>query len=234
MAPSSGDRRNQMAFVLAFPADKDGCIDVTRRYASHMGKSLRLRERELTRREKEAGMQSWWEPFYQRIRRKRWGDLEEREQQDLENLKAQEPMPTSIQAFNNHPLYALERHLKKFEVIYPQEPVLGHIKGEKIFPRSCVKPVHTAETWMKQGKVIKDGEQPIKHVNARAVTAEKKRAQELARLEGETLQVGCYGEWQTTPYVPPPVVDVSLSILTSNRETLMHVRLGQSTSKCIR
>ncbi|KAI9489463.1 hypothetical protein BDB00DRAFT_770608 [Zychaea mexicana] len=207
MEPSSGDRRNVTSIVLAFPADQDGCVDVTRRYTSNMGKAMRLREKELTKREKEGGFNSWWEGCYRIIQRKRWGKREEKEQDELENLNTGEPMPTSIGAFNNHPLYALERHLKKFEVLHPKEPVLGHIRGESIYPRSCVKPVHTAETWIKQGRVIKDGEQPVKRVNARAVTMERKRAQELAKQEGAPLQVACYGTWQTDVYKPPPVVD---------------------------
>ncbi|KAI8384523.1 uncharacterized protein BYT42DRAFT_562788 [Radiomyces spectabilis] len=207
MEPSSTDRRNIISYVLAFDADKDGCTDVTRRYSSRYSKAVKLRDRELTKREKEGGLQQWSDMLLNKIQRRKHGPREQREKQHLEAAETQEAMPTSIQGFNNHPVYALERHLKKFEVLHPKEPVLGHIKGEKIYPRSCVKPVHTAETWMKYGRVIGDGEQPIKRVNARAVTAEKKRMQELAKQEGETLQVGCYGEWQTVAYKPSPVVD---------------------------
>ncbi|KAG2218914.1 hypothetical protein INT45_007815 [Circinella minor] len=207
MQPGTGDRRNIMSIVLAFSSDLDGCIDVTRRYAANMAKSLRLREKELTKREKEGGFKSWWEGLYNVIQRKKWGRREMQEQDELEKLNTREPMPTSIGEFNNHPLYALERHLKKFEVLVSKDQVLGHIRGEAIYPRSSVKTVHTPETWMKQGRVIKDGEQPVKHVNARAVTMEKRRAQELAKQEGETLKVACYGEWQTEAYRPSPVVD---------------------------
>ncbi|KAI8143710.1 hypothetical protein BJV82DRAFT_609169 [Fennellomyces sp. T-0311] len=207
MQPGAGDRQNNMSIVLAFPSDRDGCVDVTRRYASNMAKAVRLRERELTKREKKGGFMSWWGGCYRIIQRKRWGPQEQKEQDELDKLNTREPMPTSIQAFNNHELYALERHLKKFEVLHPKKPVLGHIKGEAIYPRSCVKLVHTVESWMKRGRVIKGGEQPVKRVNARAVTLEKRRAQELAKQEGETLKVGCYGEWQTEVFKPPAVVD---------------------------
>ncbi|KAG0169141.1 hypothetical protein DFQ28_003884 [Apophysomyces sp. BC1034] len=207
MEPSSTDRRNILSYILAFGGDCDGCIDVTRRYATNMAKALKQRERELTKREKEGGMNKWSDILLGSIRQKRWGEREKQEEDEFQKLRSRDPMPTSIQAFNNHSLYALERHLKKFEVLHPLQPILGHIKGEKIYPRSSVKPVHTAESWMKRGRVIKDGEQPVKHVNARAMTVEKKRAQEIAKLEGQTLQVGCYGEWQTTAYKPPPVVD---------------------------
>ena len=212
MHPSSGDRQNTMSCVLAFDQGNHGkCVDVTRRYALSIAKARRLRERELTKREKEAGMRSWWDDFYQCIRQNENDERYAREQEEMDHMESKEPMPTSISAFNNHPLYALERHLKKFEVLHPREPVLGRIRNEMIYPRKCVKPVHTAETWMKHGRVIRDGEQPVKHVNARAVTTEKKRAQELAKQEGHILQVACYGEWQTESYKPPPVIDVSIS-----------------------
>lgn len=217
MHPSSGDKQNFLSCVLAFDQGNHGkCVDVTRRYALSIAKARRLRERELTKREKEAGMRSWWDGFYHRIRHDNNNNNDDderyaREQEEMERMESKEPMPTSISAFNNHPLYALERHLKKFEVLHPREPVLGRIRNEMIYPRSCVKPVHTAETWMKHGRVIRDGEQPVKRVNARAVTTEKKRAQELAKQEGHVLQVACYGEWQTENYTPPPVIDVSVT-----------------------
>ncbi|KAI9315767.1 hypothetical protein BX666DRAFT_2019811 [Dichotomocladium elegans] len=207
MQPSNGDRRINMSCVLSFFPDGDGCIDVTRRYTNNITKALRLRERELTKREKDAGMRSWWTLFYNCIQRKNWSRREIQEQEEMEKLETREPMPTSISAFNNHPLYALERHLKKFEVLHPKKPILGHIKGETIYPRSCVKMVHTPETWMKKGRVIRSGEEPMKYVNARAVTLEKKRIKELAKQEGHDLQVACYGEWQTEAFRPSPVIN---------------------------
>ncbi len=45
-------------------------------------------------------------------------------------------MPTTISMYKNHPLYVLERHCKKFEMIYPRHPVLGIVRGECVFPKS--------------------------------------------------------------------------------------------------
>ena len=62
-----------------------------------------------------------------------------------ENMKIQrdlvkKPMPSSIAEFKNHPLYALRRHLLKFEAIYPddQKP-LGMIKVCLKIPRIFIK-----------------------------------------------------------------------------------------------
>jgi xeroderma pigmentosum group C-complementing protein len=212
MEPPVSSKQNIISYVLAFDADCDGCVDVTRRYTSHWEKTNRLRGRELSKSEKEIGRRPWWDDFYETLRRRKAEERERDEENEFEVLDEKEPIPTSINRFNNHRLYALERHLKKFEILEPNATVLGKIKGENIYPRSAVQAVSTAETWLKQGRSIKDGEQPIKTVNARAVTLERKRAKEIARQEGEELQVGCYALWQTEKYKPQKVVDVSISL----------------------
>jgi len=73
---------------------------------------------------------------------------------------------------------------------------------------------------MRQGREIKEGEQPLKWVKVHAMTIAKKRAIEMADIEAEragaektaSLQ-GMYAEWQTKYYLPPPVKDVSYSPL---------------------
>ena len=52
--------------------------------------------------------------------------IHSREDQRMEKSMASAPMPTAVGAFKNHPLYALQRHLLKFEAIYPPDaPTLG-------------------------------------------------------------------------------------------------------------
>lgn len=231
MEPTLTDRQNVLSFVLAFEQPDDladqnrrqriKCVvDVTRRYTTHLPKALALRERELTKRERQGGWRLWSDLFLHGLQptelRQRTSARYTEEQQQLEEQQQDQRMPTSIQGLRNHPLYVLERHLKKFEVLrHPtlhddcSSMVIGHIRGEKIYPRSCVQQIHTRETWMKQGRVVKEGQEPVKRVLARAVTLEKKRQQEEAKMHGgEALQSDCFGHWQTTPYRPPPVVDV--------------------------
>lgn len=106
--------------------------------------------------------------------------------------------------------FALERHLKREEAIYPQKQ-LGLIRDEAVYPRSSVVTVKSAEQWMREGLKVKEGEQPLKMVKSRAVTINRRRVHELAKSEGreeDTLQ-GLYARWQTVKSIPPPVVDVS-------------------------
>ncbi|XP_043229195.1 DNA repair protein complementing XP-C cells homolog isoform X1 [Amphibalanus amphitrite] len=112
------------------------------------------------------------------------------------------PMPQSIAEFKDHPLYALERHLLKFEAIYPPTAVpLGYIgKGERrtpVYARECVRTLHSRETWIKQARVVKEGEKPYKIVKARP---KWDRVLQKA-ITDKPLEV--FGRWQTAEYVPP-------------------------------
>jgi len=79
----------------------------------------------------------------------RWEDAE------LKTMEDREDMPTTFDKFKNNPKYALERHVKKYEMIYSKVPVVGHFKGEPIYKRENVRPLHTKEAWLKEGRAIK-------------------------------------------------------------------------------
>jgi len=82
--------------------------------------------------------------------------------------------------------YALERHLKKTEVLHPRLPVLGHIRGEAIYPRSCVKHVRSKENWLKRARTVKSDELvPVKWVKSRPATIYQMRLKQQAKLSGE-------------------------------------------------
>jgi len=124
--------------------------------------------------------------------------------------------------------YALERHLKKYEVLHPRHPVLGHVRGEAVYPRSCVKEVKSKENWLKKGRVIKNGDtMPMKWVKSHAATIYQMRLRQQVALsgskgesteDGDKSQAGSFenrgddmialfGEWQTEAYQPPWIVD---------------------------
>ena len=130
--------------------------------------------------------------------------------------------------------YVLARHLKREEVIHP--PVeLGKFRGEPVYPRSSVVTLKTAENWMRQGRRVRAGCQPMKWVKQHAVTVNKRRAVEMAMQERSDLakkrgedqgegfssekdiMQGMYAEGQTELYVPDPIIDVSLSLRHSHR-----------------
>lgn len=50
-----------------------------------------------------------------------------------------QPLPTAIGEYKNHPLYALKRHLLKYQAIYPESAaILGYCRGEAVYSRSVV------------------------------------------------------------------------------------------------
>jgi xeroderma pigmentosum group C-complementing protein len=123
-----------------------------------------------------------------------------------------------MSGFKDHPMYVntlesadiryvLERHLKREEVIQPKREI-GRFRGEPVYRRQNVLSCKTAENWMRIGRKVKDRQEPLKWVKQRAVTIQKRRAQELAMQEsGESIQQGLYAQHQTEVYIPPPIVD---------------------------
>ncbi|KAF9138216.1 hypothetical protein BGX30_009410 [Mortierella sp. GBA39] len=194
--------------------------DVTRRYTSQwttVTKKLRVQPAGPT------GF-DWWAQTMAGLANSLPSVEKDIEEAELQQAEASERMPTKIGDFNNHPIYALERHLKKFEVLHPKLPVLGHIRGEAIYPRSCVKQVRSKENWLKRARQIKSGQViPIKWIKSRPATIFQIRLQQQAALAGGNKmetdddqgeasgengdQVALFGEWQTEPYQPPWVVD---------------------------
>lgn len=54
----------------------------------------------------------------------------------LEARLLSKPLPTSISEYKNHPLYALKRHLLKYEALYPSTAaILGYCRGEPVYSR---------------------------------------------------------------------------------------------------
>ena len=127
----------------------------------------------------------------------------------------------------------LERHLKREEVISPKREI-GRFRGEPVYRRANVLSCKTAETWMRIGRRVRDKQEPMKWVKQRAVTLQKRRAQELAIQEGQDpIQQGLYAEPQTEVYRPPPIVDVGFSFAREGqakeiRVSFRRIRLGIS------
>lgn len=156
----------------------------------------------------------------------------------MQSNQLTEGMPTTIAGFKDNPLYApsqtvipcdtqfslpsyaLARHIKQTEVIHPLVEI-GKFRGEAVYPRGNVISLKTSESWMRQGYRIREGAQPMKMIQQRAVTINKRRAVEMALAEQNGdgsgdgneggLMQGLYARNQTELYIPPPVVDVGFS-----------------------
>lgn len=120
----------------------------------------------------------------------------------------------SLQWYKQSAEFVLEDHLRREEAILPHAEPVKTFKGGKgdkakehpVYLRSDVVVCKTVESWHKEGRAIKVGEQPMKYVPMRAVTLIRKREIEDAQREtGEKLKQGLYSIDQTDWIIPPPI-----------------------------
>ncbi|XP_069592354.1 DNA repair protein complementing XP-C cells isoform X1 [Ranitomeya imitator] len=168
--------------------------DVTRRYDPEWMTGTRKRRIDT----------EWWEetllPY-----RSTDSTQEDKEDVEFEAKLLKQPLPTSITEYKNHPLYALKRHLLKYEAIYPESAaILGSCRGEAVYSRSCVHTLHSRDTWLKDARVVRLGEVPYKMVKGQSNRARKAR---LADPKKDSNDLALYGQWQTEEYQPPIAVD---------------------------
>lgn len=207
LEPPSSYELNQLSYIIAF--ESDGVAkDVTRRYAKAYNAKTRRQRVEATE-----GGAHWWKKAM-RIFRRRGGALDRDQVEDAElaQKEAKEGLPGNVQDFKDHPYYALERHLRRHEVLSPRREV-GKVNAgtaakprmEAVFRRNDVLVCRSADKWYRLGREVKAGEQPLKHVVARTFRRAKSPMEEDERDRGAKT-TALYAAIQTELYVPPPVV----------------------------
>lgn len=203
--PPLSDQLNSMSYVIAFE-DTGYAKDVTRRYAQFFNAKTRKQRVESTKHG-----DYWWSVTMQWFRRfkPRRSKSDFEEDSELNKRSDNEPMPKNISDFKDHPVFALERHLRRNEVIWPNEH-RGFIsagnkdgKSEKVYHRKNVHVVRSADQWYRRGRDLKIGEQPLKRV-----ATQKRRGMSVDEDEDNEILDGTllYAEFQTELYIPPPVV----------------------------
>ncbi|KAK2875122.1 hypothetical protein FQN49_001767 [Arthroderma sp. PD_2] len=206
--PPASDKYNNMNYVIAFNEDGFG-RDVTRRYTKSFNSKTRKTRVEYTK-----GGERWWDRVMQVLESPFPGNRDQLELGELAAKAAGEGMPKSVQDFKNHPVYALERHLRWNEVIYPKREIgrvgLGKLSLNKkapplepVYRRPDVHSVRSADGWYRQGRKVKAGEQPLKRVKARNQVQNDIYNPD----EEETPDTPMYAVYQTEFYIPKPVVD---------------------------
>jgi xeroderma pigmentosum group C-complementing protein len=203
--PPASDPYNNMSYVIAFEDDAS-VRDVTRRYTKAFNAKTRKLRVESTR-----NGEKWWNKAMMAYEKPFLEDRDEAEISELTSKSAAEPMPRNIQDFKDHPIYAINRHLRRNEVIFP-ERVIGHVglskttsesdNLEPVYRRSDVHVVRSADKWYRLGRDVKLGEQPLKRV-----PATRPKSGFASDEEGEESEhTPLYAEFQTEVYKPPPVV----------------------------
>ncbi|XP_055610344.1 DNA repair protein complementing XP-C cells homolog isoform X2 [Uranotaenia lowii] len=174
-----------ISYVFGFDND-DHIKDVTPRYVQHWNTVCRMLRTD----------SKWLDKTLAPFRGPKT-EHENAEDQELNKIDIDKPLPTTIAECKNHPLYVLKRHLLKFEALYPVEvPSLGFVRGEAIYARECVFTLQTREKWYKQGRVVKPFETAYKVV----------KCWRYDKLKNEWLgnqPCDIFGIWQTEEYDPP-------------------------------
>lgn len=200
MEPATTDRQNKFVYIVGF--EEDGYArDVTARYT----KTLNSRVSRLRPPTRAKGEQDWWSKVAHALHRPQKLDRDAMEDAELQDHSSREPLPMSMAGFKDHPIYFVEKNLKRDEVIFPRRQI-ATFQGTPVFPKSDVLTLRSSRQWFNEGRVVKDNEVALKFVKSRGYTLANKRAEEQARSEGrEVAQEGLYAEFQTKLYVPPPV-----------------------------
>ncbi len=155
--PPAGEPGNSMSYVVAFE-DDGSARDMTRRYAKAYNAKTRRNRVEATK-----DGDKWWRRVMRFYQRSHAMDRDQVEDAELTAKETAEPMPRNVQDFKDHPYYALERHLKRHEVIHPKREV-GKVGAgrpgstnalEPIYRRSDVYQLKSADKWYRMGREIK-------------------------------------------------------------------------------
>ncbi|CAB3228291.1 unnamed protein product [Arctia plantaginis] len=169
--------------------NKNNLKDLTRKYVPHFNTETRKLRVDVL----------WWNKAvqpYLGLKTKR----DKQEDEYLDKMQLEAPLPMTIGEYKNHPLYVLKRHLLKFEALYPPEPtVLGFVRGEAVYPRECVYTCHCRNTWYKKhAKVVRLGEKAYKIVKA------KPRWDKINRkIITDDPPMDIFGPWQVEDFEPP-------------------------------
>lgn len=155
--PPASDSQNNLSYVLAFE-DDGSARDITRRYTKAYNAKTRKARVEATK-----GGEKWWRKVLKIYKRLYELPRDQVEDAELAAREAAEEMPRNVMDFKDHPYYALERHLRRGEVIHPKREVgkVGAGRGggsqvlEPIFRRRDVHVVKSADSWYRQGREIK-------------------------------------------------------------------------------
>uniref|UniRef100_K3WDM9 Rad4 beta-hairpin domain-containing protein n=1 Tax=Globisporangium ultimum (strain ATCC 200006 / CBS 805.95 / DAOM BR144) TaxID=431595 RepID=K3WDM9_GLOUD len=217
-------RKGALFSYIVSISGSERLIDVTPRYAARWSKTLKLRIAD-----------TWWgltidamsaEALNRTNCSNQLYDIDEREEEErifvqeksqLTAMTESEEMPTSLEGFKKHHLYCLERHLGRFDCIYPRKAV-GIFKGQPVFLRKHVHVTRSAYQWRRLGREINDSEREKPAKWYKTFSKSNNGAGDsgddddddgggMSQTNRGNGARAMFGVWQTSVFVSPPVVD---------------------------
>ncbi|KAL5938841.1 hypothetical protein ACKVV1_009521 [Pyricularia oryzae] len=225
LEPPLVDKLNCLTYAIAFSSD-GVARDVTRRYAkAYTSKTRKMRvdnpQASLINPAALSG-EEWYEKAMGFFRRP-YGivsDLDRIEEAELNGTASREPMPRNVADFKDHPVFALQRHLRRNEVLVPDAKSSGTVaagKGqvERIYRRRDVRIAWSADKWYRLGRVIKLGEEPVKYLPKRPrptgrgrvgrFDSDDEEEDPVLGTGGSAAGTPIFSQDQTELFVPDPV-----------------------------
>lgn len=234
---AAADKAKQvLAYIIAFSSDGTA-KDVTTRYLPKnqwpgRTKGFRMPIEKIPIHNKRGKVKRWeeWDWFKSVMRpfarphnkRQPWDEVEEEgdlvpAEPEKKKTMDEEGGKETLQGYKSSIDYVLERHLRREEALKPGAKIVRHFaiskKGEEdklepVYRRKDIVNCKTTESWHKEGREVKPGEQPLKYVPMRAVTKTRKlEIEERERIEGGKVQQGLYAKNQTDWIIPEPIKD---------------------------
>ncbi|KAJ4362936.1 hypothetical protein N0V83_010053 [Neocucurbitaria cava] len=227
--------RQVLAYLIAFSSDGTAKEVTTRYLPKHQWpgrtKGFRMPIEKIPIHNKRGKVKRWeeWDWFKSLMRpyarphnqRQPWDEVEDEgdlvpAQPEKKKDMHEEGGKETLQGYKSSAEYVLERHLRREEALKPGAKIVRHFasgkgdneKSEPVYWRKDVVNCKTVESWHKEGREVKEGQQPLKYVPMRAVTVTRKREiEERERVEGGKVQQGLYSKAQTDWIIPDPIVD---------------------------
>ncbi|KAI0133615.1 DNA repair protein rhp41 [Xylariales sp. AK1849] len=213
--PPANERENCLTYIVGFEADGTA-KDVTRRYT----KAYNAKTRKMRIESVAANGERWWRKALKAYSRGYKTDLDQIESNELTAAESREPMPRNVTDFKDHPIYALERHLRRHEVLVPGASASGTVgagsKGplEKIYRRKDVRIARTREKWYRMGREVAGDEIPVKYLPKPAKKEMDVFGDEEEGNEGDVAGTPIFTMEQTTLYKAPPIIN---GVIPKNR-----------------
>ena len=234
---AAADKAKQvLAYLIAFSSDGTA-KDVTTRYLPKnqwpgRTKGCRMPIEKIPIHNKRGKVKRWeeWDWFKSVMRpfarphdkRQPWDEVEEEgdlvpAEPEKKKTMDEEGGKETLQGYKSSTEYVLERHLRREEALKPGAKIVRlfaiNKKGEdnkleSVYRRKDIVKCKTTESWHKEGREVRPGEQPLKYVPMRAVTKTRKlEIEERERIEGGKVQQGLYAKNQTDWIIPEPIKD---------------------------
>ena len=118
------------------------------------------------------------------------------EDDELARAANNEPIPLSLGECKNHPRFCVEKHLKKYQVIYPFGPkhavgtIVSKGRAHMVYPRTNLHTLRSKDRWRREFRQVREAEKPHKIVASRKQKPRRQSQQGFGGFPGLDPELG--------------------------------------------